>query len=483
MATLGMAIGAGNIWRFPRVAARNGGGAFLIPWLLAIVFWSAPLLMIEFGLGKATRKGPVAALATVLGKRRAWVGAFVALVTSFIMFYYSVVTGWSAWYFLASITRFDALSGAPTTAWHTLTGGSIWAVIFHVIAAVGAALILVRGVASGVERVCKVLVPLLLVLLLAAAVRSLTLPGGITGLEFLFHIDGAKLARADTWLAALSQSAWSTGAGWGLMLTYGAYARKNEDVALNSTITAVGNNAASILAAMAILPAIFALSASTDQAMAITGSDNTGLAFIWVPRLFARMPAGGAVFAALFFAALTAASLSSLIAMMAMATQVIQDLGLSRKKALALVAGATIVMGLPSALSLRFFENQDWVWGLGLLVSGGLFAMAAISNHTFRKDWINTEGADWRVGPWLDIMVRYVIPTEFVALLGWWFYQSITTYAPHQWWNPLSTFSVGTCIVQWGIVFVVLMALSSWLYRRSISSQPAEPKKDSGGPA
>ncbi len=468
LAALGMAIGAGNIWRFPRVAARNGGGAFLVPWLLFTLLWSVPLLMVEFGLGKATRRGPVGAFASLLGRRFAWMGAFVAACTAFIMFYYSVVTGWSAAYFVRSILDFGTLSGSPRSHWAAVTSGSWEAVVFHGLAAGGSALLLARGAAVAIERVCKVLVPLLVALLAAAVLRGLTLPGGVLGLEFLFHVDWGKLSEGRTWLEALSQSAWSTGAGWGLMLTYGAYSRRDEDVGLNSLVTALGDNSASILAAMATLPAIFALSGSVQEAMAVTGADNTGMAFVWMPRLFARMPGQGAVFAAFFFAALTAASLSSLLAMMEMAAKVLVDLGVPRRKALAGVASATFLFGLPSALSLQVFQNQDWVWGLGLLLSGAFvaFAAARYGAGRFREQWINGPGADWRVGRWFDFVVTVAVPVEFLVLLGWWFHQSVTEYSAGRWWDVTAPYSVATCLAQWGLLIAGLLAANRFLAPR-----------------
>jgi len=307
------------------------------------------------------------------------------------------------------------------------------------------------------------------VLLVVAVVRGLTLPGGVQGLEFLFHVDWGKLGDGKTWIEALSQSAWSTGAGWGLMLTYGAYARRDEDVGLNSLLTVLGNNSASILAAMAMLPAIFALSGSLPEALAVTGADNTGLAFVWMPRLFARMPGQGAFFAALFFAALTAASLSSLLAMMEMATKVLVDLGVARPKALASVALATFLFGLPSAVSLRVFQNQDWVWGLGLLLSGAFVAFAAAKYGIgrFRRQWVNGPGADWRVGRWFDLVTTLLIPVEFLVLLGWWFHQSVTRYSAGRWWDVTATYSVATCLAQWGLLLAGLVLVGRFLARRS----------------
>ncbi len=467
-AALAMAVGAGNIWRFPRMAAQHGG-VFILLWLGFTVLWSIPLLMTELAMGKATRKGPVGAFGKLLGPRLTWMGGFVAVCTLAIMFYYSVVTGWSAWYFLACIFRFDDVSRNADSAWATLTGGNHIAVIFQFAAAGGCGLLLLKGVASGIERACKVLVPLLAVLLVTAAVRGLTLPGGLQGVEHLFSIDPAAFARSETWLQALSQSAWSTGAGWGLILTYGSYARKEEDIGASAVITALGDNAASILAAIAILPAIFALAGSTDGALAVTRSDNTGMAFVWMPQLFGRMPGGGRFFAALFFLSLTAASASSLLAMMEMGVRVLMDFGLKRKWAVSLITGGCFLLGLPSALNMNIFLNQDWVWGLGLLLSGVLFA-AAVTRYgagRFRNELINGDHGGWRVGAWFDVLIKWVIPVQFAALIVWWFYQSAFKFSKGDALNPLNPFSVGTVLLQWFIVIAVLIAASGALHRFS----------------
>jgi NSS family neurotransmitter:Na+ symporter len=457
------------------MAAQHGGGAFLLPWLLFTLVWSIPLLMVELAMGKSTRKGPVGAFGVLLGPRSTWMGGFVALCTLAIMFYYSVVTGWSGWYFVACIIRFDTMSQDADTAWTWLTEGSWVAVVFQLLAAGGCGLLLLKGVASGIERVCKVLVPVLTVLLLIAAIRGVTLPGGPQGLQFLFEVDMDELAESSTWLQALSQSAWSTGAGWGLIVTYGSYARKQEDVGLNSLITAVGDNSASVLAAVAILPAIFALAGSSEQALAITSdaTGNTGMAFVWMPQLFGKMPAGGAFFAALFFFSLTAASASSLLAMMEMGIRVLMDFGMTRKKSLMMVVAAALLFGLPSALSIEVFLNQDWVWGLGLLISGLLFASAVILHGTkkFRCELINGRGSDWKVGRWFDVVVTWLIPCEFLVLMGWWMYRSATNLSEGEPLNPFKTFSVGTLLLQWGGAILVLVVLSRWLYKWSVGNE------------
>jgi neurotransmitter:Na+ symporter, NSS family len=466
LAGLGMAVGTGSMWRFPRIAAQNGGAAFLIPWLIFLFVWSIPLLIAEFAAGRGTRRGVVGAFATLSRGRYAWMGGFVAAATTMILFYYSVVTGWTIRYFLASatgqLTRVDA-----TAFWESFIASGWQPVLFHVVAALFAAYVISRGVVQGIEKANRILVPSLFVLLVLAALRAVTLPGASRGLEFLFNPDLAALSNSRTWLEALSQSAWSTGAGWGLLLTYGSYAREREDVVLNSATMGFGVYTASLLAGIAVVPTAFAF-LSPDEAMTAMRAGNEGLMFIWIPQLFAQIPMGG-VFLMFFMLALMFAALSSIIAMFELATRVVMDLGLTRSRALRLVTGATIVFGLPSALSLRFFQNQDWVWGLGLMMSG-LFISLAVARYglrRFRTELVNTADNELNAGRPYEWVLRYLVPLLFAVMFGWWMYQAAAVYDPEGWWNPLHIHSVGTCIVQWGALLAVLLFLNRRLAEAS----------------
>jgi NSS family neurotransmitter:Na+ symporter len=466
LAGLGMAVGTGNLWRFPRIAAQNGGGAFLIPWLLFLFAWSIPLLIAEFGLGRGARRGPIGAFAKLTGGRTAWMGGFVAVTSVMIMFYYSVVTGWMLRYFGAALT--GELGAADAAAYWDAYSTSVWQpVLFHVVAVAGAGVVVARGVTGGIERANRILIPLLFVLLLFAVARAVTLPGAGAGLAYLFNPDLSALANYRTWLEALTQSAWSTGAGWGLILCYAIYVRESENVVTNAATIGLGNNAASLLAAMAILPAAFAILPAGEAAEALAAG-NTGLTFIWIPQVFARMPAGD-LFLPLFFLAMFCAALSSLIAMVELGTRVLIDAGVTRSRAVFLVIGAAIVFGAPSAVSMAVFENQDWVWGLALMVSGLFIAIATIRYGVdrFRDELVNTHASGPRAGPIWAWILKYLVPVEFAAMFAWWMYQAATVYDPEGWWNPLRVYSVGTCVVQWGIALAVLAAFNRRLAARS----------------
>jgi len=466
LAALGMAVGTGNIWRFPRVVAQNGGGSFLIPWLIFLFLWSIPLIIIEFAMGKETRKGTVGAFAKLLGPKYTWMGAFVGFCTMAIMFYYSVVMGWCLKYFVSTLAGSSRLVQSEQF-WTTFTSG-YQPVFYHFLSMAVGSFIIYKGVVRGIERANRILIPTLFVLLMVAAGRALTLPGAVEGLNYLFQPNLDKLLNYRTWLEALSQSAWSTGAGWGLILTYAVYMKKREDIVLNSFIAGLGNNAASLLAALVILPTIFAI-LPTDEALKAVAAGNQGLTFIWIPKLFEQMPFGS-FFMGIFFLALSFAAVSSLIAMIELATRIFMDAGLERKKAILFVGTFSFLLGLPSALSLKFFNNQDWVWGLGLIISGMLFTFAAIKYgvEKFRTQLINTEGNDIAAGKWFNYIVMFLIPVEFVLLIGWWSWQAVSTYDPEGWWNPFRVFSLGTCLFQWMLAIVAFLFLNNWLYRKSV---------------
>ena len=474
VAGLGMAVGTGNLWRFPRVVAQNGGAAFLIPWLLFLFIWSIPILIAEFGLGRGARRGPIGAFGSLVGKRYAWMGGFVAVTTIMIMFYYSVVTGWTLKYFVAAVT--GELTGADTAAYWEHYSASIWQPIgFHVVAVAVAAGIVARGITGGIERANKVLIPMLFLLLLVAVARAVTLPGAERGLLFLFSPDLTALADYRTWLAALTQSAWSTGAGWGLILTYGIYVRQDEDIVLNATTIGLGNNVASLLAGMAVLPTAFAFLSTSETLEAVaSGSKDNGLTFIWIPQLFERVPAGG-VFLSLFFLALFFAALSSLIAMIELGTRVLIDAGLSRRSAVRIVAATTIVFGVPSAISLEILENQDWVWGLALMISGLFISVAAMKYglERFRNELVNVAPGGVHAGRVYEWVLKYLVPVEFVVMFSWWMYQAATVINPDGWWHPIQTSSVGTCLVQWGVAVGLLLVFNRRLAQASLRKSGA----------
>jgi len=475
LAMLGMAVGTGNIWRFPRIAASNGGGSFLVAWVVFLLLWSVPLLMLEFGMGKGTRFGPVGAFVKTMGPKFAWMGAWVAFVATAIMFYYSVVMGWTIRFFVATVTG-EIPTEVPGAFWEAFNS-TPQAVLTHVVA-MGLGLFVVSKGVKGIETAARILIPSLVVLVIVLAIKAVTLPGASRGLAFLFTPDLAQLADARIWLEALTQNAWDTGAGWGLVLTYAVYMRSREDTALNAFVIGFGNNSMSLLAGIMVLCTVF--SVMPDAAGEIVGAGNEGLTFIWVPQLFAQIP-GGRFFMGLFFLALVFAAWTSLVAMIELASRVLMDLGLERARAITIVGAAGLLFGIPSALEIGFFRNQDWVWGVGLMLSGFFFAVAVLRYGVtqWRETFINTPHSDIHIGSWWDWAIR-LVALESIVLMVWWLWQAnLDDFAAT--WTLFSSFNIGTVLIQWTIAIALFVALSGWMARR-LRSRPGAGPSDGAPP-
>ncbi len=465
LAMLGMAVGTGNIWRFPRVAASNGGGSFLVAWVVFLLLWSVPLILVEFGAGKGARTGPIGAFTRLAGEKFAWMGAWVAFVATAIMFYYSVVMGWTIRYLVGSITSSVPMTSvdAANAFWEGYVG-SPWAVGTHAIAMILGVIVVVRGV-RGIETAARFLIPSLFLLVIALAIRALTLEGASVGLAFLFTPNWGDLLSARVWLEALTQNAWDTGAGWGLILAYAVYLRRREDTTLNGFLLGFGNNSVSLLAGIMVLCTVFAT--MPDAADTIVGAGNEGLTFIWVPQLFGRMP-GGSFFMVLFFLALAFAAWSSLIAMIELASRVLIDGGLTRRRAIVTVGSLGFLLGLPSALWIDVFRNQDWVWGVGLMLSGFFFAVLVFRHgiDRFRRRLVNSDGSDLRVGRWWNVAI-VLVGLEAIVLMVWWLWQAVDVDDLAATFTPFSTFNVGTVLIQWAIAVTAFLLLNRWLSRQA----------------
>ncbi len=460
LATLGMAVGTGNIWRFPRIVASNGGGSFLVAWVVFLLIWSIPLMIAEFSFGKRTRKGTFGAIGELAGEKLAWMGGWAALCATAIGFYYSVVAGWCVRYLWAAVSG-ELSRTDSATLWSSFTG-SYQPILTHLIVISTCVGVVWFGV-RGIERVAKVLIPTLFVLVVVLTVRAVTLPGAERGLAFLFQPDWSALADYRIWLQALTQNAWDTGAGWGLILTYAVYMKAREDVPLNACLIGFGNNSVSLLAGIMVLCTVFAINPAAQQE--IVGAGNEGLTFIWMPQLFASMP-GGAGFMILFFLALTFAAITSLISMLELAARNLMDRGIPRRKAVATIGAAVAIFGLPSALSLEVFQNQDWVWGVGLMLSGFFFALAArrFGIEKLRTEEVNGEGSDLKIGRWWNFVLGVLVPIEAIILMVWWLYSAAQDNP--DWLKVLSPYSVGTVLVQWAIALVALVVYNRWRLRR-----------------
>lgn len=484
VASLGMAFGAGNIWRFPREAAANGGGPFLIAFIFANLIWAVPLLMIEMIMGRSTRLGTNGAFRNFVGKNHAWMGVWTGLCCVLIMFYYSVVTGWAIRYFIFGLSGVVKRGVDSEALWRGFLASPAQTIFFHLIAIALACFIIIGGVHKGLERANKIIVPSIVVILAAVMVWALTKPGAVQGLEYLFKPDLKGLLKAKTWLSAFTQAAWSVGAGWGLMLTYSVYMSEREDIAANSFVIAFADSGSSLLAGMAVLPLVFAVSPGPEAATRALQSGDTGLTFIYLTKFFPSLPAGSFV-AALFFMALAISALASLLSMVELAVRNLSDAGISRKKAAVLTSAVAFLCGIPSAVNIDIQANQDMVWGVGLLISGVFFSIAVYKNGIDRVRGMINELSWIRVGKWFNACVL-AIPAVFACVFGWWVGQAVTWY-PKTWWNPFEKLSPGTMFLQWAVLIVLILAANNWFAGKVrdpyLPPRPPGGKRDHGEPA
>ena len=459
LASMGMAFGAGNIWRFPRVVAANDGGPFLIAFFVATVVWAVPMLMIEMVMGKTTKQGTIGAFRKFVGPRSTWMGAWIGFCCIFIMFYYSVVTGWAIRYLTYGVSGVIRKGVDSEALWRQFTSSPQQTILFHFIAIGIAAFIIIGGVQKGLERANKIIVPSLIVILAILMAWVLTKPGAVQGLEYLFRPNLAGLLKAKVWLNAFTQAAWSVGAGWGLMLTYAVYMSEHDDIGANSFVIALADAGSSLLAAMGILPLVFAVSPSREMALQALQSGDTGLTFIYLAKFFPNLPAGS-ILAGLFFLALAISALASLLSMVELAVLNLSDFGINRRKAALITAAGAFILGVPSAWKISFQENQDMVWGVGLLISGVFFAYAVYKNGIDNVRGMINENSWIHVGKWFNVCV-IAIPIIFVVIFGWWVFQAITWY-PDSWWNPWEKLSPGTMVLQWSILMIAVIVLNKW---------------------
>lgn len=337
MAAAGSAVGLGNIWRFPYLTGENGGAAFVLVYIFCVVLVGAPMLINEIAIGRLTGKNPVSAFET-LKANRFWVmaaGILPLLVTFVVLSYYSIIAGWTVGYIFTSLfsmhtsfSEFIANPGVvlPLGAFVMLT--TTWIVL--------------GGVSGGIEKATKIMMPALFILLIIVIIRSVTLPGAAAGVEYYLIPDFSKI-NGTVVLKALTQAFFSLGVGWGMMITYGSYLPKNQNIVTSSLWVGAMDTTVALLAGLMVFPAVFAYNMKPDE--------GPTLVFSVLATIFQEMPLGN-IAGSLFFLLLFLAAITSTISMLeAPAAYFIDTRKWSRKKAAWLVAGAAFLFGIPSALS------------------------------------------------------------------------------------------------------------------------------------
>lgn len=428
-ATAGSAIGLGNIWRFPYVAGENGGAAFLIIYLGFIVAIGIPVMLSEFTIGRSAQQNAFGSFKK-LAPNRPWylIGLMGVGAAFMILAFYTAVAGWTLEYIYQSIVNgFNGKSSDELNSmFSSFTSGTwrplIWFFVFMALTA----FIIMAGVQKGIEKYTKILMPLLLVLLVALVIRSVTLPGAEKGIAFLFKPDFSKIT-ASTVLEALGQAFFSLSIGMGTLITYGSYIQKNDNLGSTAFSVAFADTFIAILAGLAIFPAVFAFN--------INPSEGTGLVYITLPNIFQQMP-GGYFFSLMFFLLLGVAALTSTISVLEVIVAFfVEELKLKRRSATILATSSVSVLGIMCVLStsamadfrifgLTVFDLLDFTSANILLPLGGLFIVLFVAWYLGKseaKKELSNDG-ELKAGyvPLYMFIIKFIAPLAiaFIFLQG-----------------------------------------------------------------
>ena len=439
LASAGSAIGLGNIWGFPTITSANGGAAFVVVYLLAVALIGAPVMLAEFVIGRRTQRNPVGAF-RALAPGSAWVavGALGVLAGVMILSFYSVIAGWTLAYIIKAASG-EFVAGADTASIFTSVAGSAPVAIgWHAAFMVLTVLVVIGGVKDGIERWTKVLMPGLFAILLLLVVRAVTLSGAGPGLEFYLRPDFSRIDGGVV-LAAIGQAFFSLSLGMGAMITYGSYMTKNDDLETSAGWVVALDTSVALLAGLVIFPTLF-------HAGLEPGTGGPGMVFVVLTSLLSTIPPepwGGTIFGVLFFLLLMVAALTSSISLLEVATAwLVDDKGVSRKKASIGLAALAFVIGIPSALAngavpwlsslpgigMDFLSFLFMIFGQYALVVGALL----ISVFTGWVWGVRNAAAEVRSNDgkfsferaW-SFLIRFLCPVAIVVLLVYLLWQQL----------------------------------------------------------
>ncbi|MCH0542474.1 sodium-dependent transporter [Streptomyces sp. MUM 203J] len=474
LAAIGSAIGLGNIWRFPAVAYENGGGAFLLPYLVALLTAGIPLLIMEYAIGRKYRMSPPAALrqmarpAEVLG----WWQVVVSLV---IATYYALILAWAVRYVGFSVGRqwgadpegflfgtFLKVAPAPGAP-SSYVPGVLWPLVAVWVVVL---VILAFGVRRGIERANKIFIPLLIVFFAALVIRSLTLEGAGTGLDALFSPDWSELGNGSVWVAAYGQIFFSLSIGFGIMVTYASYLRRRADLTGSAMVAGFANSSFEILAGIGVFATLGFMATSAGVPVSDVASSGLGLAFVAFPTVINEMPLGS-LFGVVFFLSLVIAGLSSLISIVQVVVSAVQDrTGMRRMPAVfgvgGLVALASILLyptdsGLYVLDAADHFINQ---YGIALAALVALVVIAWVLRALPMLQANADETSAIRLGHWWRICLGVITP----LVLGWMMVDSLIQEFDENYGGYSTGFLLawGWSIAAGALVVGVLLTLVHW---------------------
>ena len=426
MATAGSALGLGNIYRFPCEAGANGGGAFLIVYLVVALLIGTPLMISEFVIGRRSRSNPIGAFRILSGQRSPFkaVGYLGVLCAFLILAFYTTVAGWTLGYLgKSAANHFAGQDLGQIQEQFMLFTNHPWLPIVCQLAFLAlTAVVVARGVKDGIERWSKILMPLLLVIMVVLCINSLTLGGAKEGLRFFFHPDFSKI-NGRVLISALGQSFFSLSIGMGCLITYGSYIDRKDNMLSSATGVVLADTLVAVLAGVIIFPAAFTFGIQPEA--------GASLAFTTLPMVFQQMP-GGYFFCLIFFLLLVIATLTSTISLLEVIVAALtEELHLKRPLAALLGAAVTAVIGVLATLSFRngsplhiagntLFDLLDHVTALYFMPLGGLLIVLFVGWKMKRADTMDelTNGGTLKAGVRRAIyfIIRYIAPLAIAVI-------------------------------------------------------------------
>ncbi|WP_320046322.1 sodium-dependent transporter [uncultured Ilyobacter sp.] len=427
MAAIGSAVGLGNIWRFPYTAASNGGGAFLIPYMIALLTAGIPILILEFGLGHKIRSSAPGVFRSLNKKWQAF-GWWQTAISFAITVYYMVVIAWAMSYLKYAFTTgwgedtkgflFGTYLNLSDSPMHL--GGLNLKVVIPLLLIWGINFTVLRmGIKGGIEKASKIFMPLLVISLIAITIRGVTLPGAAKGLEYFFKPDFSRLTDPKVWVAAYGQIFYSLSIAFGIMLAYSSYLPKDSDIVNNAFITGLGNCSFSILSGIGVFSILGYMAQTQGVEVSEVASAGVGLAFIVFPKAITALPGMNSLFGVTFFLSLLFAGISSSISLVeTVLSAIIDNFGMERKKALNVV----VLVGLCTSLifatgaGLYILDIVDhYINNYGVAVAGlvEIILLSWFFNLESIREYVNPL-SDFKVGKWWNFCLKFLTP----AILG-----------------------------------------------------------------
>ena len=430
LAAVGSAVGLGNIWRFPYLVYTNGGGAFLVPYFVAIFTAAIPILILEYGMGHKYKGSTPLAIARG-NKKWEWLGWWPTINAFIILAYYSMILSWALKYLTLSFTKGwgndtnsyfynDFLQSSNSAfefgyiIWPILIGIAIlWAVNWF---------ICYKGVKGGIEKLNKVLLPLLIGIMLIIVIRGVTLEGAFIGLNKLFTPDWSKMAEPKVWIAAYGQVFFSLSVGMGIMMTFSSYLPEKSDINNSAFMTAFANCGFEFLCAIGVFAILGVMASAQGVSVDEVVTSGIGLAFIAFPNVFSIMGVWGNILGVLFFLCLVFAGITSAVSLLeAISAAVIDKTGWDRKRVVTMISISGFMLSVIFATNAGLyildimdnFINNYGIVVVGLLETllvGWIIKPKVIREHTNAISY-------FKIGKWWDFVIKFVAPTLLTVAL------------------------------------------------------------------